>query len=248
MYGHFTGARRLPGKAAGNISMFWFEHGWFWFIPLLDGTTSVGAVCWPYYMKSRNTDPTAFFMQTVAMVPKLAERLRDATLVHEVTATGNYSYCAKRMYGDRHILVGDAYTFIDPVFSSGVLLAMNSAEVGADAVDAYLRDPQQAPALLRRFDRIVRGGMHSFTWFIYRMTNPTIRQLFMAPSKTLGMQAAVLSLLAGDLFRGTPIHWRLRAFKALYYLLNLRHPLRSFAGWSNRRRLLRERLSGTSPS
>ncbi len=61
MYGHFTGAQRLPGKAAGNISMFWFDHGWFWFIPLLDGTTSVGAVCWPYYMKSRKTDPTTFF-------------------------------------------------------------------------------------------------------------------------------------------------------------------------------------------
>jgi hypothetical protein len=97
---------------------------------------------------------------------------------------------------------------------------------------------------MRRFQRTVRTAVHSFTWFIYRMTNPTIRQLFMAPSRVFGMQAAVLSLLAGDLFRGTPIHWRLRAFKALYYLLNLFHPLRSFAGWRNRKRLLRERLTG----
>ena len=119
---------------------------------------------------------------------------------------------------------------------------MNSASVGADAVDACLRDPARAPAMLRKFDRSVRAGVKSFSWFMYRMTNPTIRQLFMAPSNALRMQEAVLSLLAGDLFRGTPIHGRLRAFKVFYYFLNLVHPLRSFAGWRNRKRLLREQL------
>ena len=53
LYGHFTGAERLPGKLEGNITIFWFEHGWFWFIPLADGTTSIGAVCWPHYLKTR---------------------------------------------------------------------------------------------------------------------------------------------------------------------------------------------------
>ncbi len=53
MYGHFSGARRHPGKDAGNITVFWFDHGWFWFIPLVDGATSVGAVGWPAYMKTR---------------------------------------------------------------------------------------------------------------------------------------------------------------------------------------------------
>ena len=62
IYGHFTGAKRLPGKAEGNITVFWFDHGWFWFIPLADGTTSVGAVCWPYYMKTRRTSPDEFFL------------------------------------------------------------------------------------------------------------------------------------------------------------------------------------------
>ena len=102
--------------------------------------------------------------------------------------------------------------------------------------------------MLRRFDRTVRAGVSSFSWFIYRMTNPAIRQLFMAPNTAPAIQAGVLSLLAGDLFRGTPIRWRLRAFKALYYLLNLRHPLRSFAGWRNRKRLLREPATAITPS
>ena len=248
MYGHFTGARRLPGKAAGNISMFWFDHGWFWFIPLLDGTTSVGAVCWPYYMKSRKADPTTFFLDTIAMAPKLAERLRDAKLTHGVTATGNFSYKADRMHGERYIMIGDAFAFIDPVFSSGVMLAMNSAFQGADVVDASLRDPAQAPTLLRKFDRSVRSGVDNFSWFIYRMTHPSIRDMFMGPSNRLRMQEAVLSLLAGDLFRGTPIHWSLRAFKSIYYFLNLLHPRRTLAAWRHRRRTLHERLAETPGS
>jgi len=243
MYGHFTGAQRLPGKAAGNISMFWFDHGWFWFIPLLDGTTSVGAVCWPYYMKSRKTDPVTFFLDTIAMAPKLAERLRDAKLTHGVSATGNFSYQADRMHGERYIMIGDAFAFIDPVFSSGVMLAMNSAFLGADAVDASLRNAAHAPALLRKFDRSVRSGVSGFSWFIYRMTLPTMREMFMGPRNWLRMQEAVLSMLAGDLFRGTPIHWSLRAFKGFYYLLNLVHPRRSFVAWRRHRRTLRERLA-----
>jgi flavin-dependent dehydrogenase len=248
IYGHFTGAQRLPGKQAGNISMFWFDHGWFWFIPLADGTTSVGAVCWPYYMKSRKNDPTTFFMDTIAMAPKLAERLRDAKLTHGVTATGNFSYRADRMHGERYIMIGDAFAFIDPVFSSGVMLAMNSAFQGADVVDASLRDPAQAPALLRKFDRSVRSGVDNFSWFIYRMTHPTIRDMFMGPGNALRMQEAVLSLLAGDLFRGTPIHWSLRAFKSAYYFLNLLHPRRTLAAWRLRRRTLHERLPETAGS
>jgi flavin-dependent dehydrogenase len=243
MYGHFTGAQRLPGKYAGNISMFWFDHGWFWFIPLRDGTTSVGAVCWPYYLKSRKTDPTTFFLDTIALAPKLQERLRDAKLTHAVTATGNFSYRADRMHGDRYIMIGDAYAFIDPVFSSGVMLAMNSAFYGADLVDASLRDPSAAPARRRRFERAVRRGVDSFSWFIYRMTHPTIRDMFMGPTNALRMQEAVLSLLAGDLFRRTPIHWSLRAFKAAYYLQNLAHPRRTIAAWRRHRRTLRERFA-----
>lgn len=248
MFGHFTGAKRLEGKYAGNISMFWFDHGWFWFIPLLDGTTSVGAVCWPYYMKSRKTDPTTFFMATIAKAPKLQERLRDAKLINEVTATGNFSYRADRMHGDRYIMIGDAFAFIDPVFSSGVMLAMNGAFRGADVVDASLRDPAQAPALLRSFDRSVRSGVDNFSWFIYRMMHPSIRDMFMGPSNRLRMQEAVLSLLAGDLFRGTPIHWSLRAFKSIYYFLNLLHPHRTLAAWRQRRRTLGERLTETQGS
>ncbi len=140
LYGHFANATLNPGADAGNITVFWFEHGWFWFIPLADGTTSVGAVVWPHYLQSRHTPLETFFLATIALCPALAARLEHATLVAGVEATGNFAYRCDRLRGPNYLLVGDAFTFIDPVFSSGVMLAMNGAFAAADAVDAWLRE------------------------------------------------------------------------------------------------------------
>ncbi len=217
IYGHFTGARRQEGRAEGNISIFWFDHGWIWFIPLMDGTTSIGAVCPPDYLKNRKTDVTDFFHQTIAKSPELSERLAGATLTGPATATGNYSYRARRMVGRNYLMVGDAYAFIDPVFSTGVYLAMNSAFQAADTITTVLERPREAARTLARFDASVRRGLDRFSWFIYRMNQPALRDLFMNPRNVLRFQEAMLSMLSGDVFRPSPVHGRLVLFKALYY-------------------------------
>ena len=239
IFGHFRNARRNPGSAEGNITIVWFEHGWFWFIPLKDGTTSVGAVCWPAYLKSRKSDPTTFLMQTIAMAPEIADRLKDAEITAPATATGNYSYTAERMSGPGYLMVGDAWAFIDPVFSSGVYLAMNSSLLGADVVDAVLKDPSRAPALYREFERTIRRGVGTFSWIIYRMTNPVIRKLFMAPRNFLGVQSAVVSLLAGDVFRAGPVRPRLYLFRAIYYVNFIAQWPTAFRAWRKRRQDIR---------
>ena len=221
LYAHFTGARRDCGKREGNITVYWFDHGWFWFIPLADGTTSIGAVVWPRYLKTRNVGLRDFFLSTIALCPPLAERLSHATLVSEVQATGNYSYACERSYGENYLMTGDAFTFIDPVFSSGVMLAMNSGSAAAETIDTCRRHPTQAARALRRFDRIMRHGPKQFSWFIYRVTNPTLRELFLGPRNVLRMEEALLSVLAGDVFGRTPIWRSLRAFKCVYYAISL---------------------------
>lgn len=246
IFGHFSGATRLEGKAEGNISLFWFDHGWFWFIPLSDGTTSIGAVCWPYYMKSRKTDPERFFLDTIALSPALAARLRNAKLVSPVTATGNYSYAVKRAAGENYLLLGDAFTFIDPVFSTGVLFAMHSAFVGADTVDACLASPRRAARALKAFDASMHRGPKVFSWFIYRLTTPAFRDLFMHP-RNEKVQEAVLSVLAGDIFRGTPIGGRLLVFKTLYYLKSLVSLRVSLTAWRKRKSAIRE-LAADAPT
>jgi flavin-dependent dehydrogenase len=239
IFGHFANARRLPGKAEGNISLFWFDHGWFWFIPLSDGSTSIGAVCSPAYMKSRRSDPDRFFLDTIEMCAPLAERLRDATLLAPATATGNYSYAVERASGPRYIMIGDAYTFIDPVFSTGVFLAMRSAFAGADTVATCLDSPARAARALKAYDKGMRQGPKVFSWFIYRLTTPAFRNLFMQP-RNEKLQEAVLSMLAGDVFRDTPVHARLTMFKGLYYLFSLASPVTAWFAWKKRRSAIRE--------
>lgn len=240
LFGHFSGAARLPGNAEGNISVFWFDHGWFWFIPLRDGTTSIGAVCWPYYMKSRKTNVERFLLETIALCPPLADRLREARLISPVTATGNYSYSTKRAGGEHYIMLGDAYAFIDPVFSTGVYLAMHSAFVGAQTIDACLRKPELASASIKQYERSVKRGPAAYSWFIHHATAPGLRELFLKRGPPFRIKEAVLSLLAGDIFRGTPIRSRLLAFKALYYLKAASMFGASIRDWRKRRRATRE--------
>ena len=221
LYGHFRGAQRECGRREGNITIFWFDHGWFWFIPLADGATSIGAVVWPHYLKTRTTSVREFFLASIALCPPLADKLKDATLISEVEATGNYSYSCDRSHGANYFLIGDAYTFIDPVFSSGVMLAMNSGIAAAEAIHACRTQPATAGRALKKFDRIMRHGPKQFSWFIYRVTNPTMRELFLGPRNVLRMEEALLSLLAGDIFGRTPIWTALRLLKGVYFAMSL---------------------------
>lgn len=234
VFAHFTGARRLPGKAAGNISIFWFDHGWFWFIPLADDTTSIGAVCSPEFMKQRKTGVTSFLQSLIAQCPALTERLSGAEMTGPATATGNYSYRADQMSGPNFIMLGDAYAFIDPVFSTGVFLAMKSAFLGADAVTACLHQSRaDADRAIRRFEAEMRGALDKFSWYIYRINTPAMRDLFMAPRNYFRMQEALLSLLSGDVFNDSPIHSRLLLFKGVFYIKTfLLRQARRFAAWS----------------
>jgi flavin-dependent dehydrogenase len=234
LFAHFSGARRDCGKREGNITIFWFDHGWFWFIPLADGATSIGAVVWPHYMKTRNTSVREFFLATIALCPPLAERLSGASLISEVEATGNYAYACDHSHGANYLLVGDAYSFIDPVFSSGVMLAMNSGMAAANAIDTCRKQPSRSKAALKQFDRISRHGPKQFSWFIYRVSDPTMRELFLGANNALRMEEALLSLLAGDIFGRTPIWGRLRLFKAMYYALSFANLGRSIRAWRRR--------------
>jgi len=225
VFGHFSGVERRAGKDEGNISVYWFEHGWFWFIPFKNGTMSVGAVCWPYYLNSRTVDVKQFLMDTIKLCPAAQQRMDKAELISPVTATGNFSYKLKKMYGKGYLIIGDAFAFIDPVFSSGVLLGMNGAMNAADVVDGILKDPTSATKRLKQHDRMIRYGLKTFSWFIYRITQPAMRNMFMGPRNWFRIEEGILSLLAGDLFADTKIKFPLFMFKVFYYsayLLNWR--------------------------
>lgn len=239
IYGHYEGARRYAGEDEGNISIYWFDHGWFWFIPLQRGITSVGAVCWPYYLKTRSGSLDQFFDDTIRLCPALAERLEAARRIAPATATGNYSYQATHAAGERYLMVGDAYAFVDPVFSSGVYLAMAGAFAAADALDEALRVPSRARAAFSAYEARTRKAIRTFSWFIYRITTPAMRDLMMNPKNVLGVVDGLVSFLAGDIFRANGVRPRIAAFKALYYLFSAATPRRTLAAMRRRRENIR---------
>ncbi|MEM7169036.1 MAG: NAD(P)/FAD-dependent oxidoreductase [Pseudomonadota bacterium] len=232
LFGHFKNATRRQGRDEGNIGIYWFEQGWFWMIPLRDGIMSVGAVCWPEYLKSRHDDLETFFMDTIALCPAVQERLAGAELMSGPQATGNYSYKSKKMWGPGYVLVGDAYTFIDPVFSSGVYLAMSGASQTSAAIDACLRRGKAAEPELILAQRRLDKGIRKLSWFIYRFTTPAIHDLFLNPKNFLRMEEAILSLLAGDIFRKSKLGVSLLLFKTIYWAamaVNLPKSIRFFS-------------------
>jgi flavin-dependent dehydrogenase len=249
IFGHFRGAECRPGEDAGNISIYRFEHGWMWMIPLPDGVMSIGAVCRPAYLKQRKGKTVDFFLETLQENQDLRRRIEHAKLIgEEVRVTGNYSYDSAQMGGPGWVMIGDAFAFLDPVFSSGVYLAMSGAEQAATVVDTALREPQREASLLRKLEWRQRAGMKRFAFFIYRFNSPIMDRIFRQPRNIWQIEQGVISMLAGDLFDSRKVVRRLRAFKLIYAITALRHLVR----WrsEHRYRLEQARLQftgGTTP-
>ncbi len=233
IFGHFRGAVYRPGKDAGNISIYNFEHGWMWMIPLPAGVMSVGAVCRPDYLKQRRGRTREFLLDTLKLNSALWGRLSQATLIgDEVRVTGNYSYDASTIGGPGWMLVGDAFAFLDPVFSSGVYLAMSGAEQTAAVVNTALREPVHEAVLQQRLEKRLRAGMRRFAFFIYRFNSPVMQHIFRNPHNILRVEQGVTSMLAGDLFDSRKVRWRLQFFRLIYAWTALRNLRR----WNAERR------------
>lgn len=152
---YWKGAKREPGiDSGGTIVMQTHEKkGWFWFIPLHDDVVSVGVVAGhDYLFKNRDTkDLESIYMQEVARCPGVQPRIADATRCEDYKAQKEYSYKAKKGAGDGWVLVGDAYGFLDPLYSSGLMLALTSAAMAADAVTEALQANDVSEARLQKW-------------------------------------------------------------------------------------------------
>ncbi len=162
-----------------------------------------------------------FFFDKIRESRTVQARMTKAELASEVITTGNYSYRASSASGDGYFMIGDAFAFIDPVFSSGVLLAMTAGEIGAQVALRWLDNPKAGLRMARKAERRMRRSMDKIGWLIYRINHPVLRHMFMAPSDSFRMRAGLVSILAGNLQR----NWRYTppflAFKSVFYALSL---------------------------
>jgi flavin-dependent dehydrogenase len=227
VFAHFTGVAARTGETRGYISVHLAKNGWFWMIPLPGEVMSVGFVGNQDAFRRRDGTLADLLAQKIEGSPSVRARMQGAARISEVHSAGNYSYRADTAWGEGWMMIGDAFAFIDPVFSSGVLLAMTAGERGADVARAWLENPEAGRAAARRAEIEQRAMMDGISWLIYRINNPVLRGMFMSPRNTFRMRDGIITLLAGNL----AVDWRSRlpviALKSTYHLLSLAHRL----GW-----------------
>jgi flavin-dependent dehydrogenase len=163
IYGYYKGALRDKGRNAGATIIIHTadRKGWFWFIPLPGDVVSVGVVAAPAYLCSgRGDDPSVTLNEEIAACPGIKRRLENAERVSQAYVTSDYSYRAKRLAGDGWVLIGDAYGFLDPIYSAGVFLALKSGELAADTIHEALDDNDVRGEMLGAFESRLTAGMH----------------------------------------------------------------------------------------
>ena len=169
IFSHFRGAKRDPGIDEGATLIMHTRNrdSWFWYIPLAGDVVSVGVVGDLDYLMDRSGEAQARFDAEIRNCPALEERLRGAEQAMPVRVVQDFSYCAERIAGDGWVLVGDAFAFLDPIYSTGVLLALRSGEWAADAICDGLTRNDLSGATLGAFAEPFIAGMRAFRKMVY---------------------------------------------------------------------------------
>lgn len=212
VYGYLTGANRLPEPDETNIFIEAHPEGWSWVIPLHTGWTSAGIVMDSVKGReklSRN-NVRDVFMQHLAKAPHTSRLLRDAELASGPEVVRDWSYTSERLVGNRYILVGDAACFVDPLFSSGVHLALMSGVLASAYVSTALRDPGMAAAAGEVYGELYGKEYHHFRTMaqLFYTSNRTAESYFWEARRLLGDQEvlsprhAFIHAVAGQSPRG----------------------------------------------
>ena len=224
----YEGIPRPEGRRAGDIRMVTRpDRGWFWFIPITDTIISVGAVIPQTVYKSiarPSAEETLDYL--LAETPAAARLMVKARPVTPARFDADYSYLHTHHAGDRYVLVGDAGAFLDPIFSTGVLLAMQSGIEAATLISDGLREGDLRAHRFANYERTLVRRYHYFRRFATGFYDPAFRDLFFSRSSRFGIYEAVLTVLAGNWRPSWKIRLRLRAFFAIVALQRLAHGAR----------------------
>jgi flavin-dependent dehydrogenase len=204
---YYKGALRDPGLDEGATTVAYVpEKGWFWYIPLPDDVVGVGVVAEKHYLYSDSRDPAAIFRREIRRNPWIERHLAPGEPFGPFRVTGEYSYRSRECAEDGLVLVGDAFAFLDPVFSSGVFLALRSGELAADAVDAALAAGDVSPARFAAYGEEVRRGLEAMRRLVYAFYDHefSFRTFLKAYPQ---MKGDLTDCLIGNLFRDFDPMW-----------------------------------------
>ncbi len=202
IYSYYQGAKHDEGRNAGATIIIHTpdRNGWFWFIPLPNDVASIGVVAPPEYLfTGRGNDPLATLEEEIAKCPNMATRIADAQRVSPCRVTKDFSYRSRQMAGDGWILIGDAFGFLDPIYSSGIMLALKGGEFAADAIHEALKTGNPSADRLSEFAPKFLSGMHMIRQLLYAFYNPDFS--FAEFTKSYPQfNDAIVRVLIGDVF------------------------------------------------
>jgi flavin-dependent dehydrogenase len=198
LFTHYANVPVGEGETPGDIRMVVFDRGWWWFIPFRDGTWSIGVVSDAIPAGATLEER---FDRLVESTETVRNRLRYSTRLIPVVAESDYSYRVRNLTADGYVAIGDAAGFLDPIFSSGVFLAMATGEKAAATVDRVLdRRAIVRKADLRGYERFARRGFRRFRRFVLGFYEPAFRELFYSKPPVHALYSSVTSILAGGVF------------------------------------------------
>ncbi|HVT42776.1 MAG TPA: NAD(P)/FAD-dependent oxidoreductase [Thermoanaerobaculia bacterium] len=214
---------------AGNTVIAILRDAWFWLIPLTSESTSVGMVLdRDAYLRS-GKKPEALLSEMIEATPYVARRMAGAERTTEVHARKDFSFWMERVYGSNYALAGDAAGFFDPIFSTGVFMAMKTADLVADAVDEAVRSGRTR--LLRSYQKRLHLALRRYFRFISNFYRHEFLEVFLSPGERFGLLQVVIGVLAGDVFESKRDRWRLVVFFALTRLQKSRAGIAPRISW-----------------
>lgn len=209
-HAQYEGVPTAEGARAGDIRIISLsDMGWIWLIPLSERITSVGVVVPRDVAAEAGAEPGGLLRRFVHARPAAAALFARARQVSETRRDADYSYRPSRYAGDRWLLAGDAGSFLDPVFSTGVLLALKSGREAARAVDRALTEPSRRTAAFAAYDRLQRRTYSFFRRMAVAFYDPAFRDVMFQPGNPLGILDAVTATLAGNTPPSLPTRARL---------------------------------------
>ena len=225
-YGHFTGVHRREGKLGGSPLIIMCDEGWFWMIPLDERRTSIGLVVRADVIRKAGVSADRALAWGIARCPLVHRLTAQASPPPRNYVTADFSYRCEPFAGPGYFLVGDAATFVDPIFSTGVCMGMMSAVKAADAATAELRGSARPEKLRGEYCRFVDGSSSVFFRMVRGYYHHGFREMFLNGSGPLEVHTAILATLAGHVFP-RPVfsqRWRIKLFEVLL-AIHKRRPL-----------------------
>ncbi len=224
IFAHYDGVWRAEGIDGTLTLLVRGIDRWFWVIPLTTARTSIGVVLDKEVFRQSKLRAEDFLEQALTEQPIIAQRMTHARRASEVYVEADFSYRSARLQGDRWLLAGDAAGFIDPIFSSGVFLAVFSGERCADVLNDVLDHPRKARRLFASYERAVNRAMDIYLRFVNAWYTKEFIEVFLSPRNVLGLAPAVNAVLGGNVGNSFPIRWRMWVFYFLVWLQR-HHPI-----------------------